>query len=132
MSTRNEHAPGVGVGVGPGVGGTSKPLTRNTLPPLFVDQNSRSPVTGSMAGPSLAPNPSITSCMFATIGSPFASRGAVTILPDDQLLIRTLLGGNAGEPGGTKTMPSGVSARVARENAVITSNVPLPSGTKSQ
>src|SRR5215470_3144866 len=132
MSTRNEHGAGAGVGVGPGVGGTWRPLTRNMLPPLFVDQNSKSPVRGSIKGPSPAPNPTTKSCVFATIGSPFASRGAVTILPDDQLLIRTLLAGNTGEPGGTNTMPSGVSARVARENAVITSNVPLPSGTKSQ
>src|SRR5262245_16663439 len=120
-----------GLGVGPGVGGTSKPLTRKITPPWFVDQNSKSPVRGSMKGPSLAPNPAMTSWVSATIGSPFASRGAVTILPDDQLLIRTLLGGNTGEPGGTKTMPSGVSARVARRNAEITSNVPVPSGTKS-
>src|SRR5262249_3181062 len=121
-----------GLGVGVGVGGTSKPLTRKMTPPLFVDQNSKSPVRGAMKGPSLAPNPTTTSCVFATIGSPVASRGAVTILPDDQLLIRTLLAGNAGEPGGTKTIPSGSSARVARRDAEITSNVPLPSGTKSQ
>src|ERR1043166_8064805 len=110
MSTRYWHGGGVGVGVGLGVGGTWKPLTRNMLPPLFVDQNSKSPVRGSMAGPSLAPNPTTKSCVFATIGSPFASKGAVTILPDDHLLIRTLLAGNIGEPGGTKTIPSGVSA----------------------
>src|SRR4029078_6568070 len=106
--------------------------TKNMLPPLFADQNSKSPVRGSIEGPSLAPNPTTTSCVFATIGSPLASRGAVTILPVDQLLIRTLLAGNTGEPGGTKTMPSGVSARVARGNGEISSNVPSPRGTETQ
>src|SRR5215471_1675810 len=136
MSTRNEHAPGVGVGVGVGlgVGGTSKPLTRKMTPPLFEDQNSKSPVTGSMAGPSLAPNPAMTFCMFATIGSPFESSGAVTSMPCCQSTISTLLEGNTGELGGTKAMPSGPAplGSVARRLADVILNVPLPSGTNSQ
>src|SRR4051794_16848219 len=43
---------------------------------------------------------------------------------------RTLLGGNPGEPGGTKAMPSAVPTFVCRV-AELRANVPLASGTKS-
>src|SRR5262245_37596573 len=71
------------------------------------------------------------SCMLATIGSPFASKGAVRTLPLEYCTIRTLLAGNTGEPGGTKAIPSGPPT-FARRIADVMLYVPLPSGTKSQ
>src|SRR6188474_2273293 len=65
------------------------------------------------------------------IGSPFASKGAVTTLLYPYCTISTLLGGNAGESGGTKAIPSGL-LRVARRLADVMLNVPLPSGLNSQ
>src|SRR4029077_125414 len=65
------------------------------------------------------------------IGSPFASKGAVTTLLYPYCTISTLLAGNTGEPGGTKAIPSG-ELMVARRLADVTLNVPLPSGANSQ
>src|SRR6476661_6590613 len=72
------------------------------------------------------------SWLCARIGSPFASKGAVTTLAYVYRTTSTLLGLNTGEPGGTKAMPSGPLIILARRLADVMLNVPLPSGANSQ
>jgi len=116
--------------MGAGAGGTANPLTSMILLSVPNVLNRESPVTGSTAAPTAPGRPVIKSWLCAMIGSPLASKGAVTILSVTYFAISALLGGNSGEPGGTKAMPS-ASPMFVRRLAELMLNVPLLSGLKS-
>ena len=91
--------------------------------------NTKSPVTGSMATPSAPASPNKKSRWAPGTGSPFPSKGAITILSLKNFAIRTLLAENPGNPAATKAMPS-ASPTLVRRVAELRLNVPLPSGVR--